>query len=255
MAKSRCDCPSCRPSRPPANAPCPPPFHHGNACESAFPCPPRDHGDCPPPCPPPCPPRDHCDCPPPCPPPCPPKDRHNCPPRDRCRPEPSFQVLLPRIICSGREWQRRLHTELVVNGIPECAEPPFQLLWVQQSSASPWWEPAHDGMGRNQMMYHVFIPVCCCVRDACGIEYNCPAVVEMDACLHLNCPSSECWRHTLIIIPCVRLACGPVCSHNHCFDVELEVILELYMTRWEPCGNKPKRPVCPDLPLYPQPCR
>ena len=229
MVNRQCNCSACRPSKQPDRSP---------PCAPTWPQ--MDKGvPCPPPCPSPC--------PLPCPPPCPPKDR--------CKHEPDpVQVLLPRIICSGREWQRRLCTKLSVSCVPECARPPFQLVSVQQSGAQPWWEPSKCNTGRGQAMFHVFIPVCACVRDAAGCEYFCPAVVEMDACLRLKCAPAECWRHNLIIVPCVRLVCAPVCSNDLCFDVELEVVLELFLIHWEPCSTKPHKPECREKPLYPQPC-
>ncbi len=77
----------------------------------------------------------------------------------------------------------------------------------------------------------------------------------MEACIHLNCPVSECWRYNMIIVPCVRLVCSPVCSQDTCFHVELEVMLELFLIQWVPFCPKPPKPACPDLPLYPQPCK
>jgi hypothetical protein len=103
-------------------------------------------------------------------------------------------------------------------------------------------------------MYHVYIPVCCCVKDACGCEYFVPSVVEMEACLHLNCNPSECWRHNLVIVPCVRLVCPPVCSKDECFEVVLEVVLELFLIHWQVLCSRPPKPSCRPMPLYPEPC-
>ena len=233
MVNRQCTCSSCRPPKQPDRSPpCAPSWPPMDKC-----------APCPPPCPPPC--------LPPCPPPCP----TPCPPKDHCKREPEpAQILLPRIICSGREWQRRLCTTLRVNCLPECARPPFQLVSVQQSGAQPWREPSKCSTGRDQALFHVFIPVFACVHDASGCEYFCPAVVEMDACLRLRCAPAECWRYNLMIVPCVRLVCAPVCSNDSCFDVELEVVLELYLIHWEPCPAKPRKPECRDMPLYPQPC-
>jgi len=233
----QCNCTSCRPPKQPDRSPpCHQEWPHDDKCD---------------PCHPVCPPA----CPPPCTPPCPPPHHPKCPPKDRCHKEPECtQLLLPKIICSGREWQRRLCTSLVVNGLPDCARPPYKLCSVQQSGAQPWWEPAKCASPHGQAVYHVFIPVNAFVVDSAGCEYCCPAVVEMDACLQLRCAISECWHYCLFIVPCVRLACGPVCSNTECFEAELEVILELYLIQWLPFPCKPRKPECRELPLYPQPC-
>ncbi len=256
MVNRQCNCSSCRPHKQPERSqPCASAWQSVDNCA---PCPPPCPAPCPPPCPPPCPAPCPAPCPPPCPAPCPQlcsPPFPPCPPKDRCKHEHEpAQVLLPRIICSGREWQRRLCTKLSVSCLPDCAKPPFQLISVQQSGAQPWWEPSKKNAGWGQAIFHVFIPVCACVRDASGCEYFCPAVVEMDACLRLKCAPNECWRYNLIIVPCVRLVCAPVCSNDLCFDVELEVVLELFLIHWEPCFTRPPKPECKEKPLYPQPC-
>ena len=273
-------CPRPEPCRPQDCCPqdccpqgCPPP------CPEPC-CPPRDcrPQDCPPPCPEPCcPPRDcrpqgcrpqDCcpqDCPPPCPEPCcPPRGcrPQDCRPQDcrpqgcrpqGCCPKGQAQVLLPRILCSGREWVRCLCARLQVEGLPNCAKAPYTLLNVTQSCASPWWETAQRNVGRRQICLCISIPVSCEVRDCEGCIHTGSAVVEMEAVMNLNCPREECWRHCLMLIPCVRMVCRPVCSQDLCFDTQLEVIVEMYLVRWEPCPAGPPKPACPDLPLYPQP--
>lgn len=259
MGFQNCNCPSCRPHKQPDHEPpctpcapwmceekerdkdcCGKPENH---CSSWFPRPCKEEDkdrDC---C---CKPERHC-----FPKPCKEKekDRDCC-----CKPEHKpTQVLIPKVICSGREWQRQLCTKLQVS-LPECAKSPFTLLSVQQSGAFPWWEPVKDDCKRDRLMYHVYIPVCCCVKDACGCDYFVPSVVEMEACLQLNCNPSECWRHNLVIVPCVRLVCPPVCSKDECFEVVLEVVLELFLIHWQVVCNRPPKPSCPQLPLFPQPC-
>ncbi len=273
MVHHQCNCSSCRPTKKPDRSPpwssewpsmdncqsCLPPSTHPSPEPCPPPCPSQNPQPCMPPCPPPCPPpKPPCPppCPPPkppCPPPCPPP-KPPCPPKDHgCR--EMTQILLPKVICSGREWQRRLCTTLEVNGLPDCAKPPYQLVSVQQSGAQPWWEPAKCTSNNGQAMYHVYIPVTACIVDCSGCEFFGTAVVEMDACLHLKCRPSECWRYNLIVVPCVRLACGTVYSDTSCFDVELEVVLELYLIQWIPYPDKPCNPGRRELPLYPQPQR
>ena len=56
------------------------------------------------------------------------------------------------------------------------------------------------------------------------------------------------------VLPCVRLIQPSAPSCEPCFQAEVEILAEIYMIRWEPCMVGVPKPVCPDLPLYPQPC-
>ena len=192
-------------------------------------------------------------------------DRPVCPEKPSCnRPKPcrvprmpkpqdkQQGVLLNKILCCDRRFIPNLCTELCLRDLPRCARPPFMLMMVQQSGAQPWWVPLENKGPR--LCLKVSIPVCCQVRDACGECYHATGVVEVDATLAPQCPPAECWRNSILIVPCVRLCAPPVCSEDACFRVQLEVSLELYMTRPEPCLMRAPKPPCPDLPLYPPPC-
>ena len=193
------------------------------------------------PCPPPkpCPPPRPCPCPPPCP-----------------RPPKKVKaegVLLQKIITCEKRNIPRLCTELTLEGLPCCATPPFTLMMVQQSGAQPWWTPL-DSQGPNaRLCLRICIPVCCQVCDACGKMYNATSVVEVEASLRPPCPASECWRHSIFVVPCVRLCMAECCSQDCTFQVQLQISLEIYLLRPEPCMMHKPEPACPDLPLYPQP--
>lgn len=192
-------------------------------------------------------PPDHCVHPqPPSRPPRPPKP---------CRPPQAQGVLLDKIIACERKFIPSLCTDLVVEGLPCCAQPPFLLTMVQQSGAQPWWTPLETQGPFQRLCMRVCIPVCCQIKASCGKHYSATSVVEVEACLTPGCNASEWWRHRIVIVPCVRLCCPPVCSEDVCFRVQLEVTLEIYLTRPEPCMMRPQTPPCPDLPLYPQPCK
>ena len=103
------------------------------------------------------------------------------------------------------------------------------------------------------MLLCVTIPVVCQVKDCQGCLYTGRSCVEAEVCVQLTVPSAECWRHCMMVLPCVRLVCVPCACDEPCFDAQLEVIGEVYLTRWEPCMVGVPKPVCPDLPLYPQP--
>ena len=222
-------------------------------------CPPRDckpRRDCHDPCD--CKPRrdcyDPCDCKPrrechdPC--DCRPHRPPSCKPKPPC-PDKQQGVLLNRIVCCDRRFIPSLCADLKLEGLPCCAKPPFRLTMVQQSGAQPWWAPLESKGSRLRL--RVTIPVCCQVQDACGEYYSATSTVEVEATLAPQCPSSDCWRNSIIVVPCVRLCPPPVCSEDCCFQARLEVSLELYMTHPEPCMMRKPAPPCPDLPLYPPP--
>lgn len=233
---------------------------------------------CRPPCRPPCEP--YCPIPEPCPPPVPcrppkPKpcrtlpdesERHGaaakrhipCPPPGKpCKPGGTKMesVLLQKIVSCERRTIPNLCAELVLEGLPCQAEPPFSLVAVQQSGAQPWWTPLNDHGPDHRMPIRVHIPLCCQVRDSCGKLYSAASVVEAEVTLRFRCPPSESWKHSIFIIPCVRLLAGECCSEDACFHARLEISLELYLLRPEPCMMRRPEPPCPELPLYPQPVR
>lgn len=204
----------------------------------------------------------------PAPPPCPPQ---NCgcsecrcaPPPVPCRPQigchsqrplPSGGFLLPRIIAAGREWQRRCSLTLTVDGLPMSAQAPFTLLEVT-ACGQPTWETLDCDDPRATYL-RVRVPLTCLVRDHCNKVYTGSSAITVDVRLRHSRHRSECWRSNLMVLPCARLICIPCSSENATFDVLLEVLVEAYMTRWEPClsGCEPPKPACPDLPLFPQPC-
>lgn len=107
--------------------------------------------------------------------------------------------------------------------------------------------------GQRQFRLRVCIPVECQVRDANGCVYNGRSVVETEASLRLSFPVCECWRSQLMLLPCIRLIQPVTTRCEPCFRAEVELLLESYLTRWEPCMVGVPKPVCPELPLYPQP--
>ena len=166
---------------------------------------------------------------------------------------PANGFLLPRIVAAGREWQRRCSLTLTVDGLPMSAEGPLTLLEVT-ACGQPTWETIDCDDPRATWL-RVHVPLACLVRDHCNKTYTGRAAITVDVRVRHSHPRSECWRSNLMVLPCVRLICIPCSSENAVFDVLLEVLVEVYMTRWEPClaGPEPK-PCCPDLPLFPQPC-
>lgn len=166
----------------------------------------------------------------------------------------SMGYLLPRVIACGREWNRRCTVCLRVEGLPACARPPLTLLSVSAGESCAWEMLPQPSCSR--VLLHVRIPLICQVRDCDGCVHTGTASLETDVALQMNVRSQDSWRSSVMVLPCVRLVCHPCTSDNACFDVQLEVIVEAYMTRWEMCRPCPTQPSCPtDLPLFPQmPC-
>lgn len=173
-----------------------------------------------------------------------------CPVCKPSKPAPMQCVLLPKIIASGRDWQRRCCVTLQVEALPCCAQPPYTLVSVSPCG-EPAWTPLDCG---HTLRYQVEIPLLCQVRDACGCLHSGRACISTQICLNAQCPVAECWRSCMTVLPCVRLICAD-CSHDGCFCAQLEVLVEAYLLRWESCPTgQPCKPKCPELPLYPQPC-
>lgn len=165
---------------------------------------------------------------------------------------PPHGFLLPRIIASGRQWLQRFSLCLRVEDLPDCLQMPLTLLSVTCCGACSW-EPM-AGESNRICQLRVTIPLCCQVQDPCGEVFVGHASLTVEVPLRLSVSSTECWRNSIMVLPCVRMAGTPCGSNCAVFDVQLEVLVEAYMTRWEPCLTGTPRPVCPDLPLYPQPC-
>lgn len=187
--------------------------------------------------------------------PCPPQECQCCECRQECscgsrKAFPPHGFLLPKIIASGRQWQRCRPLQLSVDGLPDCAPPPFTLLSVTACGEPSWEQLPCDN--RRQQLFRVTIPLACQVRDCNGCVYTGRSHVQTEVCVNMTIPASECWRHCLMVLPCVRLVCAPCSSQTPCFDAQLELLVEIYMTRWEPCMVGVPKPVCPELPLYPQ---
>ena len=194
--------------------------------------------------------RCHPVCPPrPCPTPAAPCRPPCCKP---CSAFPPQGLLLPRILASGREWLRRACICLEICGLPDNVTPPLTLLQVRQSCDPPQWHILPES-AQHQLCLHLCLPVDCLVQDACGGCFTGHSTVELDASMRLCFPACECWRHCLMVLPCIRLVHCAAQSCTPCFQAELEILVELYMVRWEPCLSAAPKPVCPALPLYPQP--
>lgn len=166
------------------------------------------------------------------------------------RPLPAGGFLLPRVMAAGREWQRRCVLTLAVDGLPANMEPPLTLLEVTPCGQASW-EVIEDCDPRATVL-RVKVPLAAQVRDRCNRVCVGQTAITVDVRMRHAGPRAECWRGNLMVLPCVRLICVPCSVETACFEAHLEVLVEAYMVKWEACGQS--RPVCPDLPLFPQPC-
>ncbi len=219
----------CRRKSPPIYSPKP----QKSCCKSAcMPC-----KECLPPCPPPMPP-----CPPP---PCPPPP---CPPPpgpETCRP-------MPRVICSGREAQRNLHACIAVSGLPCNICGPLRLLGLESTGEKPDVRLLEDCRGPSPWIAEVTIPLLAWVQDATGCTHCGQTQVKA------YCSMPSCCDHaSAALVACaeVRLvdACGLSCTPE--FEVRLQIFVEVYVVRVEPCKchRKKECALFPQMPMYPQP--
>jgi len=170
----------------------------------------------------------------------------HCHPRPPTPPKspPGEGVLLPKIIASDRRTLPNLHTNLQVSGLNGCG--PWQLTGVLPGGQPTWrWDCCQQGQ------IHLSIPLLAQISDGSGCTRTAAAELEVQTCF--ICPQTDWWRCQLVILPCVRLACSPVCSHNSCFDTVFHVTLDLYLICLKPHFTGGCAPACPPLPLYPPP--
>lgn len=162
-------------------------------------------------------------------------------------------VLLQKIVCCEKRTIPRLCTRIVPEGLPECACPPYTLTGLSQSGAQPWWRPLESHGPDVRSHICVSIPVCCRICDGEGRSFHTSAVVEAEVSYRQPCHPADSWRSSVFIVPCVRMTGGDTCSEDGSFCVELEIHLEIYLLRPEPCAMHRPEPPCPELPLYPEP--
>lgn len=189
-------------------------------------------------------------CPPPCPPPAP--DCGCRPPRPckPCKPGKPEGVLLQKILSCDRLSISCLCVDLALSGL-DCARPPLTLMSVHESGAQPSWTPLGEPDCAGRVMVRVTVPVCAQVSDACGQRFAATGQVDAEVCLRL--PGACHGYYSLFLLPCVRLLCADGCAEGPVFHARLQVVLDAYAVRPEPCMLRRPEPACPDLPLYPPP--
>lgn len=158
--------------------------------------------------------------------------------------------LLPKIIAHGREWLRRCNASLCLQLRDDCVEGPFSLLSLTPMSDQLTWDVIPQP-SPTRILLHVTVPLLCQVRDRHGCLHEATASINTDVCLFYHHPCHDHRSSTTLIQPSIRLACMPSPSQDLCFNVQLEVLIDAYMIRWEPYLPSSTTP-CVDVPLYPE---
>lgn len=136
--------------------------------------------------------------------------------------------LVPRIISTGRTFQRRITQTLCVDDIPDCAESPLTLVSVTVSGQASWEQISEC----RQTLLRVTVPVVVQIRDCAGRCRTGHSTVTLTIPL-CNCSSQDFWRGQLFVAPCIRLAAPVTEDENGCFDAPLEVQAEVFLVRMQ----------------------
>lgn len=155
-------------------------------------------------------------------------------------------VLTSRIIGSGRLCQRIRDVTLCLQDIPEEAVTPYALVSVTASGPSDW---EFVSASRWRALLRVTIPLMAQIRDCNGCVYNAHSSITVDVPVRLTIPTTDLGRAHVAVIPGVRLLCVSGCSEDGCFTVSLAVLVDVYLSRWEPSTDGVTIPCRPDLPL------
>ncbi len=141
---------------------------------------------------------------------------------------------------------------LTVSGLPRGLCGPLRLVAVEAIAEQPSVCIKQDCRGPSPYVAEVTIPMLAWVCDARGCTHCGNTQVTVCCRLPPGCANA---RGSLMAAAEVRLADGGCPSCVPTFDVRLQVCVEVYMVRMEPCGSKEgkKCPPFPPKPMYPQP--
>lgn len=137
--------------------------------------------------------------------------------------------LVPRIISTGRTFQRRITQTLCVDDLPDCAESPLTLVSVTVSGQASWEQISEC----RQTLLRVTVPVVVQIRDCSGRCRTGHSTVTLTIPLCMNCPAQDFWRGQLFVAPCIRLAASVTEDEDGCFDAPLEVQAEVFLVRMQ----------------------
>ena len=169
-------------------------------------------------------------------------------------PMPRGGFLMQQIVGAGRAYLRYERFSLRLEDMPCDARLPLTLssVSVQENGvrACRCDAPCSRGITLN-----VTIPLCCCVRDACGCSFSALSRIEVPVQMRLYDPR-EADRAQPVATAFARLArpCGCGCGGE--LEAWLDVCAEAWLTACRPMYSGACPPALPpQLPLYPQPCR
>ena len=151
-------------------------------------------------------------------------------------------MLLQKILSCDRLSISCLCVDLALSGL-DCARPPLTLMSVHESGAQPSWTPLGEPDCAGRVMVRVTVPVCAQVSDACGQRFAATGQVDAEVCLRL--PGACHGYYSLFLLPCVRLLCADGCAEGPVFHARLQVVLDAYAVRPEPCMLRRPEPACP----------
>lgn len=186
-----------------------------------------------------------CECPPICEP---------CVPRCNCRPhpcKPPMKPSTPYVICCGRESDRCLSKEICITGLDCCGLcPPLMLKGLEVSQSKPDVCIKRCARGPSSALAEVTIPLTAWVCDSNGRV--CCGESQITVCVRMP-NSCICSDGMLMASACIRLidAGGVRCEPIFC--VRLELLVEVFLVRVNPCQCKNNQCQMPSLPMFPQP--
>lgn len=171
-----------------------------------------------------------------------------------CRPH-CHGYLLPSILAHGRQHLCRKVAELCVCADAQPCSVPYKLLSVTTDGEQPSWEIIHQPIP-HRIQLRVTLPLQCTICDHTGRTMIGRSSIQTDVCLFADTCVPAISSSNLMIVPRIRLLC-PVCSSRDlCFHTELELQVDAYLIRWQPCrpyGMDPE--LCSsmkEIPLYPE---
>lgn len=155
-------------------------------------------------------------------------------------------MIVPRVIAAGRAVQRCLDASFCAEDLPDCAAAPYTLIGVTAGSVSDW-----EFVDENSscVTIRATLRLQLQIRDANCCNYTAHTTITVDVPLRSAFPRRDHWRTHVFILPNVRLSCAPVCSETDCFNVQLDVAVDVFLVRWEPSSSDGTIPCRPDLPL------
>ncbi len=137
--------------------------------------------------------------------------------------------LVPRIISTGRTFQRRITQTLCIDDLPDCAESPLTLVGVTVCGQATWEQISEC----RQTLLRVTVPVVVQIRDCAGRCRSGHSTVMLTIPMCMNCPPQDFWRGQLFVAPCIRLAAPVTEDEDGCFDAPLEVQAEVFLVRMQ----------------------